>query len=317
MAPGLSKPSATVANRISTAKQTGSQVVSTIDFTISHLLEFDMAYRMQIPPTQVGPHFQNRDGYGLSPLAVHKVGKQIVHLGWSWDACSHAVCIEDDDLSTIGIFSEQLAERNRGLAPMPKSKIKFGSLSCGHTNHFLAAVQAGVASTEPNLSIDGRLSGSLIGGRDTAFAEALAKGLHWLVLRKEVATLYPDFCSLVQYGRNAVGAVQQQESEVQLLMLIQQLAEEMHRNTSTIDWKLIASDIAKRMNQHAVDAKSYVEYVRRWGGGIGGKFIKDLYRFHQLFVPDGRIISLSTIDTLAHLKVKEVAHTCIFLLLRW
>ena len=311
MALSTMKPNSDIANLISNARATKLGAVSAVHTVTAHLLKFDLAYRLQIPPSQMGTSTYNRDGYGLSPITVHNVGKKIAQLGFCWEACSHAICIEDDRKSTIAIFSEMLSKRNPGLAPMLKSLIKYGSLSCSHTTHFCAAAVAGVPSTDPYLSVDGRLSQSLIGGRCANFSEAMTKGLKWLVLKSEVQEMYPDFCPLVQYAMNAIGAVNSQESEMQLMMAIQNEAEVMHHAQGSIDWKSLGSNIGQRMNQHAADAKSYTEFVRRWGGGIGGKFIQDLYRFHQLFVQDGRIISISTIETLAYLKL-SVEHTSPF-----
>ena len=97
--------------------------------------------------------------------------------------------------------------------------------------------------------------------------------------------MYPEFCPIVQYGKNALGDAQQRESEVQKMMKIQQEAEEMNRLSGSIDWKKLTSTIASRNEDMAqADAQSYVEFVRRWGGGTGGRFINDLHRFHQLCV---------------------------------
>lgn len=303
-----------IARLIEESSRESNQILSVIDTVLKHLLENNLAYRAQIPPSLVGVSPKNRDGYGLSPIRVHSVGTKIAKLGFSWDACNHAVCIEDDRKSEIANYSAEISRKNPGLGPLLKSNIKYGSLSCSHTNNFLVAANAGVASNNTLLAIDNRLSASLIGGRDPQFKEALDKGLHWVVLKAEVAEFYPEFCHMLQHGKNAIGDVQQRESEVQLMMNIQQAAEDMSRKSGNIDWKKLVSIIANRNDQSPADAKSYVEFVRRWGGGAGGKFVHDLHRFDQLCVEGNRIISTSTIETLAYLKV-SVENTCPFFVL--
>ena len=152
-----------------------AQVVSTVDTILKKLEQDGLAYRMRIPAGLVGVHPANRNGYGLSSVEVHALGADIVTLGWSWSACSHAVCLEDED-SVIGKFTEQLSLQP-GLAPLSASIIKYGSLSCSHTNAFLNACNAGLETEVESLqSADRRLSASTLGDADPLLKDALARG---------------------------------------------------------------------------------------------------------------------------------------------
>ena len=85
-------------------------VVATVDTIIGKLEKAGLAYRMRIPPSLVGVHPINRNGYGLSPVEMHALGSDIVKLGWSWQACAHAVRIEDSNSTN---FTEQPVSRCR------------------------------------------------------------------------------------------------------------------------------------------------------------------------------------------------------------
>ena len=103
-------------------------VVATVDDIMGRLESSGLAYLVQIPPSLVGVHPMNRNGYGLSPIEVHALGADITKLGWSWVACSHDVCIEGKG-SIIGRLTEQLTSQP-GLARQKSSVVKYGSLSC-------------------------------------------------------------------------------------------------------------------------------------------------------------------------------------------
>ena len=85
------------------------QVVSAVDKILLMLEESKLAYQQTIMPNLVGCHETNRNGYGLSPIEVHALGAEIGRLGWSWSACSHAVCVEEDANKSIGKFTANLS----------------------------------------------------------------------------------------------------------------------------------------------------------------------------------------------------------------
>ena len=282
------------------------QVVAAVDKILALLEDSKLAYRQSIQPHLVGCHMVNRNGYGLSPIEVHSVGAEIVKLGWSWSACAHAVCVEETVDGDIGRFSESLSAMSNMLAPSTAKDVAFGSLSCSHTNAFLAAVNAGCPTNEAGLAIDGRLSAAAIGGKDALFNEALANGLRWTVVRREVPLLYPTLCELIQHAKNATSTVARKESEVQLLLRIQEMMEaEMGPGVDKrpVDWETLYSKVMHRVISSDVgDVKALVNFVKRWGGGSGGKFISDLRLFHQVHISADRIIPSTTFDALYRLK---------------
>ena len=149
---------------------------------------------------QVGFDPSNRSGLGGNTGEVLLLAADIAEVGWSWAATSHAVCIEvsPGDVE-VERFNAKLCD-GTGLAPVEQDSIKFGSLSCGHTNMGLRAIAAGVPSSDPLLSADGRMCLSRLDRTDAEYAKAVRQGLRWKVLRHSVRSRYPKVLDIIQAG---------------------------------------------------------------------------------------------------------------------
>ena len=157
-----------------------------------------LMYRMQIAPRQVGWDPSNRHGEGGSPNAVLTLMERIGQMGWSWEQCSHAICIEaTPNDNTLHAFNEKVC-CDSGLAPIEPDSLRFGSLSAGHTNMGLRAIAARMPSSLPRLSDGTRFCVDTLRKHDIPFAEAVEKGLRWRVLKHEVRNLFPEALNLIQ-----------------------------------------------------------------------------------------------------------------------
>ena len=286
-------PNDRITSLLATASSDGGRIVSTVNTIIDILMAQQLAYTMHIPPPKVGIHPCNRDGYGVSATEVHALGGEIVSMGWSWQACSHAVCLEDDQAGTIAAFSKRIKNQSEGLADTTGGEVSFGSLSCSHTNQFLCCVLAEVESEVENLCIDNRMSQGKLTGQDKALGDALKKGLEWVVLKAEVATLYPNVPDLVQRARNGPGQAQRHENEIQVLLRIHRLARARSSKTDgdvCVDWPSVQKTLLQRKVSDPEDIPDLVRFVQRWGGGLEANFLQDLNDFHKVFVPSGRVV---------------------------
>ena len=52
--------------------------------------------------------------------------------------------------------------------------------------------------------------------------------------------------------------------------------------TSAIQWKSLESHLKRRQISATDDIPVLLEFVKSWGGGVGGNFIADLHRLHAL-----------------------------------
>jgi hypothetical protein len=213
-----------IVSLIADAKGEGGKIVMIVDAILAILMAAKLAHRQTLPPGVVGIHPANRDGHGVSATEVHALGVDITAMGWSPDACSHAVCIEADTEGAIIDFTMKVKNESEGLASCTASEIAYGSLSCSHTNQFLCCVIAAIPSQHESLCSDGRMSKAMLSDKDQGLSKALVDGLSWIVLKQEVQLLYPDLPDLIQKARNDPGRAQRQEGEVQVLLRIASLA---------------------------------------------------------------------------------------------
>jgi len=122
-------PDSTIEALIASVDEKDARLVSVVEDILQRLQEQKLAHTMRLPPKLVGVHPCNRNGYGVSPIEVHALGRDITDMGWSPSACAHAVAVEDDAQNTIAKFSANLARNKPGLGQIPEASIKYGSLS--------------------------------------------------------------------------------------------------------------------------------------------------------------------------------------------
>ena len=134
----------------------------------------------------------------------------------------------------------------------------------------------------------------------------MATGLRWIVVRREVPLVYPTLCELIQHARNATSTVARRESEIQILLRIQEMMEgEMGPGPvkRPVDWEALHAKVVQRVISSDIgDVNALCKFVKRWGGGYGGKFMHQLRLFHQLHMSADRIIPSTTFDCLADMK---------------
>ena len=68
-------------------------------------------------------------------------------------------------------------------------------------------------------------------------AKAMDEGLPWTIVKSQAIKMYPTLPWLIQAGRQVVGQVQTRETQVELLMSIQQIRTSMG---AAPDWSLVA-----------------------------------------------------------------------------
>lgn len=283
------------------------KAVSVVDDVLENLVAAGLAWRMRLPPRHVGVHPCNRGGYGVSAIHVHDLGRDVVEMGWSPSATAHAVCIEDNAAGDIATFNVRMSSASAGLGKVPGQEIKYGSLSCSHTNQFLVAVLCAVETEEEalvvDIAVDKRMSASKLSS-DAKLKDALEHGLTWLVISSTVDKLYPGFADIVQDTRNRTGAAQRNETEMQVLLRIQSMATASSKaNSGAVNWAEIKNIIMLRKGLSEADFMPLLKYVQIYGGGDDGKFLHEFNAFHKEFVPAGRIIPTATFSAMMDLKL--------------
>jgi hypothetical protein len=295
-----------VKSLLASISSTDGRLVSVIDTALEIMEKEGLAWRAKVPCRLVGVHPANRGGYGVNPAEVHRLGSQIVAMGFSKAACSHAVAIENGG-GICTKFTEMMQ-----ASPMlgTCTAIQYGSVSCSHTNEFLKAVMCGVETDYENLcDADKTMSYNRL-CKDGGLKEALDHGLDWLIVSASAVHQFPQLPDYIQSARNLTGAVHQQEDSFQLLNKIQNLASHQYKACGGIvDWSEIEKILVRRCHASVEEVGPLVKFCRQYGGGEAGTFVADLCAFQKDFVPPGRVVPVGTWKSLTDLKLgpKELA----------
>lgn len=300
-AAGMADPS--IVKLLASVEKGDARLVSVVDEVLGKLEQQKLVWRAHIPPCAVGVHPDNRGGYGVSAPEVHRLGATITAAGWSHAATAHAVCVEDTARRTAK-FMETLVVSSPGLGKVDPSEIRYGSLSCSHTNQFLVAALCKVETDQQSLAVGGRMSADMLGSRDPIMKDAFTKGLLWLVIAHQAAVTYPSLCELVQAARNSSGAAHHRENSFQIMAKAASIASAMSTaNKGVVAWDTILQIMMTRSHATEQEVKPILKYIQRYGGGDAGSFANELQEFHKMCVPANRIVSANTFQALADLKL--------------
>ena len=241
---------------------------------------------MKVDPGIVGVDIVNRGGQGVSMLEVALLANDIVEDGWSWAMVAHATCIEErPGASVIQEFNEKIVA-GTDLAPVEHDSIRYGSLSCGHTNKMLRAMAASMPATIDHVTEHGRYNMARIRSRDEELATAVATGLTWKVYSWRVRVWYPKLPDLLQEARNMAASTLRKQGEMEGLL-------KLHRNSLLAGglaasgapaWHVAKKSILKTRPPFADKLDAMIGFVATKSGGDGGEYLKYLTRWHNNFV---------------------------------
>ena len=108
----------------------------------------------------------------------------------------------------------------------------------------------------------------------------------------------------MQFAKNAVGQLQRQESEVQLLLKIREVAFANATNGErVVDWAAVAAAVEKGSPGTKHNIQDLCLYFQKWGGGVSPETLDDLSAFFANHVPSGRVVASATFAALAALRL--------------
>ena len=214
----------------------------------------------------VGVHKCNRYGFGVSWARFHRLGQKIMRLGFSWNACSNIICIEDDGDNENHEFTMNMQRSSEGYGKQKRHELKYFSLGGGHLNQLFVALEDGVPSSIPSISIDGRMSKQKVMQKHPAWGEAFVDGLIWTSLNKDLPKLYPTLCNLIQRARNAVSQTHSSETIIELILEIVSLATDMEKKTGAPpDWNAVEQIVLQSEPPNADSIAILCNWVVKYG----------------------------------------------------
>ena len=229
-------------------------------------------------PSMVGVDPSNRNGEGVNALDVNLLASDIFEVGWSWDACRHATCIEEKPGdSLIADFNKRVVS-NSGLAPVEEGSIRYGSLSCSRTQQGLRAIGAGCQTHDPLMSEGDRFCLERVASRDKLYADAVTQGLRWKVLDWKVREMWPRVTDLIQSARNIGSTLNRKESEMQILLRLHNMSSAFELKTGgSPPWASIKRSILRTRPACADKLDAMIAFeAARSGGACGNCFAEAL-----------------------------------------
>ena len=163
-----------------------------------------LAWPDQTKPEFCAPHPKNRKGHGVGGSESQWHGRDVLAGGFSWKKASDACAVEVppppfDKEATES--SDKLVKLSQGLTP-PLLMLKLLSIGGATTNCFLRQVKAECRCVVPKLAdANGKFNKEMLCLGRPSFAEALEKGLRWIVLHWMVPFVWPE---LVDFGQSAL-----------------------------------------------------------------------------------------------------------------
>ncbi|CAK0908594.1 unnamed protein product [Prorocentrum cordatum] len=248
------------------------------------LLESDFAYEVTEDKEAFAPHPENRYTMGLEPMDVHDLLQLIANKGWCDDAAAGATAFElSEDPQTrakqLQFQVDLVARSGELLAPSEPHKVKYLTVGGSHTLagsrcvHHRCKSHVAALCTE-----DGRLSREKVLAYCPTYAVPLDRGMHFTIIRKEIEQVCPTLPEFLQRAGNAKHGTERQQTQIQLLCQIHQMAIANYQKHGDSRWDYIAREVNKVPSAKGI-AIDLCAYVRQWSGGSTAPFLAELKEF--------------------------------------
>ena len=261
-----------------------ARIQAVADEIVNMLLRLDLAYKQHVPNKAVGVHMDNRYKVGLDPTDVHDLLLEIFRKGWSFLEVVGARGFEippgakgDEYIK----FNYDLVESSDGmLAPCPAHWLRIVSVACSHTVAGLRCIEFGTKGVSDELCANGVVSKERILEGCPSFAEPLAEGLKWTIIRAPVAAACPQLAAVLQEAGNAGHSTRRVNTKLQNLMQIHQKSLRCVKEGGPI-WDRIAREIEVNRPNLQGQGQGMCNYVAAFSGGTDPIYLKDLDRFSK------------------------------------
>ena len=250
---------------------------------------------MKIDPRLVGVDVTNRGGQGVCQLEVALLAGDIVEDGWSWPMVAQATCIEErPGASVIQEFNEKLVA---GTDLAPVDQVQYGSLSCGHTNQILRAMQASMPATIANVTETGKYNMARIRSRDANLAEAVTSGLTWKVYNWRARVWYPSLPDLLGSARGMAASTLRKQGEMEGLLKLHTSSVSTKGLVAegTPAWHIVKANLMKTRPPFADKLDAMIGFVATKSGGEEGEYLRYLTRWHNNFMRPKLVVRFESI----------------------
>ena len=280
-------------------------LASSMTDVVAYLLQHHLAYRQQVNCRDIGVHPENRDGMGLDVAHVQSLVSSINSLGFvSSEAKGIAIEIPSNARGTqMKAFNEKLVRDAEGkLGGGNMSLLRYASLEGSHANQASRAVLHKALHSDPDATVNGRLSMDKI---SPEWAASIRDGHQWIIVRAEVEDAFPQYPALQQSAGNSVQQVSKNEDDLQIAKKMAKAIEVRLRTHKGCQYSDIAGDIL-RSRPKATAFASIFSFVMKCGGGGAGhasaggrEFLSESESFIRTHGAPGRALGQEFWDALS------------------
>ena len=293
--------------RLANPSEYGGVLVAAV-FIVTRLLASKLASKIVLAPSQLGVHPCNRSSYGINEDAVHKLGKNIMDLGFCMDEITNPWCVQEDPHDLYITRSNEYLTESSDMIAKVTDPIVAGTLTNSHVTLLLRCILAGVPTEQSSLAVNGKMSLAHIEEQSPAMAHAALNGWQWTMIHHEVRHIYGDalFTFLSEVKNMSISA---KEREIEVLLKISKVALKFKSETGSIPWDKVHEKILQTKPECADYTHSLINWVKEYSGGDNAHFVQDFAKFHAKYVPGDRVIGGAFWEHLAKLQIRNKQKT--------
>jgi hypothetical protein len=258
-----------------------TSLVQSVRQILGELTASGLAYEMKLLPRLVGTHPANRDGFGISPVAVHDLISSIYSLGFDSNEV-RCLCVEVRPGDTsVNEYNRAMISGSGGMLAALEGEVRFASLWGGHTNQALRCIAGAVAHSDERLCLNGRLSIEKIRATDPLYADAACNGVVWTVINCIVLESFPTLAGLIQSAGNAVSQVSKAEHEFQVLrkLWMAYLREHRENPTQPVQFASVKQHVLRSRPPCIKSIPAMYQWVLKCSGGAQALFLLESEQF--------------------------------------
>lgn len=258
-----------------------SSLVQSVRQILVELKAVGLVYEMKLLPRLIGTHPANRDGFGISPVAVHDLISSIYSLGFD-DNEVRCLCVEVRPGDTsVNEYNRTMVAGSGGMLAALDGEVRFASLWGGHTNQALRCIAGAVKHSDERLCHNGHLSIEKIRATDSAFAEAALHGVTWTVLNCVVLEEFPSLANLIQSSGNAVSQVSKSEHEFQVLrkLWLAYMREQRQSPSQPVQFSAVKQRVQMSRPPCMKSIPSMYQWMLKCSGGVQALFLLESEQF--------------------------------------
>ena len=242
----------------------GDRLVKITEECMSLLEKHGFLYRMQLHCRHVAVHPSNRDGSGLNIVDTHELCDDLVSTGFVLKRVS-AVGVEVSDQKELK-WNKTLVESAGGkLGEIDTEVIKVLSLQGSHTNFVFRLFYQEAPHDKPKVAANGRLSMELLKRHDPAFHDAVADGVQWQVLSRDVALQLPGLLNMIQRHGNL--SLAGGEHELQLVRRIHNIWKREHSSTEHVEYSKVCQAVLSTASKSKKALPHLYSFTLKAAGG--------------------------------------------------